>query len=201
MAKLIAERDDVIPMLAEVFRTYGFEGASLVRISEGIGLGKGSIYNFFPRGKEEMAEAVLAQVDAWFAQHVFRPLLEQADAAAGIGAMFDGVERYFVSGRRVCLVGVFALGSERDRFAERVRNYFATWIDALAAALARAGHDRLAAETLAREAVGGIQGALVLARGLDQPDIFTDTLKRLRIRLLAVQAGAPQTTGHQGHLE
>ena len=55
MARVIAEREDVIPLLGEVFRTYGFEGASLARISEGTKLGKGSIYHFFPGGKEEFA--------------------------------------------------------------------------------------------------------------------------------------------------
>ncbi|MYM85280.1 TetR family transcriptional regulator [Duganella sp. FT50W] len=186
MARVIAEREDVIPMLAEVFRTYGFEGASLARISEGTKLGKGSIYHFFPRGKEEMAEAVLAHVDEWFEQHVFKSLLEHADAMEGIKAMFDDVASYFHSGRRVCLVGVFALGNERDRFADRIRAYFAAWIDALAAALLRAGREPQAANALAREVVGGIQGALVLARALDQTEIFTDTLSRLRGRLLPV---------------
>ncbi|MYM80779.1 MULTISPECIES: TetR/AcrR family transcriptional regulator [Duganella] len=186
MARVIAEREDVIPMLGEIFRTYGFEGASLARISEGTKLGKGSIYHFFPGGKEEMAEAVLAQVDEWFKHHVFEPLVERADAVEGIRAMFDDVGRYFLSGRRVCLVGVFALGSERDRFADRVRDYFAAWIEALAAALVRTGRGEQEANALAKEVVGGIQGALVLARALDQTEVFTDTLSSLRDRLLAV---------------
>lgn len=186
MARVIAEREDVIPLLGEVFRTYGFEGASLARISEGTKLGKGSIYHFFPGGKEEMAEAVLAQVDEWFQHHVFQPLRERADAVVGIKAMFDDVGRYFRSGRRICLVGVFALGSERDRFSDRVRSYFAAWIDALAAALERAGRKPQEARALSREVVGGIQGALVLARALDQTEIFTDTLSSLRNRVLAV---------------
>lgn len=186
MARVIAEREDVIPLLGEIFRTYGFEGASLARISEGTKLGKGSIYHFFPGGKEEMAEAVLAQVDQWFRQHIFEPLSEHADVVAGIQAMFDDVGSYFLSGRRVCLVGVFALGNERDRFAERIRNYFGAWIDALATALVRAGREPQDATALAKEVVGGIQGALVLARALDQTEIFTDTLSRLRYRLLTV---------------
>ena len=41
MARTMVERGDVIPLLAEVFRTYGFEGASLARISEGTKLGQG----------------------------------------------------------------------------------------------------------------------------------------------------------------
>ncbi|KQQ46415.1 TetR family transcriptional regulator [Duganella sp. Leaf126] len=184
MARVIAEREDVIPLLGEIFRTYGFEGASLARITEGTKLGKGSIYHFFPGGKEEMAEAVLTHVDDWFKHHVFEPLIARADAVAGIQAMFDDVGRYFLSGRRVCLIGVFALGSERDRFADRVRGYFAAWIDALAAALVRTGREPQQAAALATEVVGGIQGALVLARALDQTEVFTAILRGLRDRLL-----------------
>jgi len=183
MARVVAEREDVIPLVAEVFRTYGFEGASLSRITEGTKLGKGSIYHFFPGGKDEMAAAVLAEIEQWFRLNVFEPLRESADAGQGIAAMFGEVERYFLSGQRVCLVGVFALGNERDRFAEAVRDYFEEWIEALASALVRNGHKGKQASALAEEVVGGIQGALVLARAFDRPAVFKSTLKRLRERL------------------
>jgi hypothetical protein len=97
--------------------------------------------------------------------------------------MFRAVGQYFLSGRKVCLVGVFALGHERDRFAERVRGYFAEWIAALTAALKRCGKDAATAHALAEEAVGGIQGALVLARAADQQAVFIRALERLRERL------------------
>lgn len=183
MARVMGERGDVVPLLAEVFRAYGYEGASLARISEGTGLGKGSIYNFFPGGKEEMADAVLADIDSWFREQVFQPLRHGADAGRGVADMLTAVGRYFLSGRKVCLVGVFALGHERDRFAEKVRAYFAEWIDALALALERGGRAAGVARELAEDAVGGIQGALVLARAADEPELFMRTLERLRRRL------------------
>lgn len=183
MARVMGERGDVVPLLAEVFRTYGFEGASLARISEGTGLGKGSIYNFFPGGKEEMAEAVLANIDGWFRDQVFQPLRERDDAARGVADMFTAVGRYFLSGRKVCLVGVFALGHERDRFAVKVQAYFAEWVDALASALERGGRTAAVARELAEDAVGGIQGALVLARAADEPELFMRALERMRLRL------------------
>lgn len=183
MARMIAERADVVPLLAEVFRIYGFEGASLARITEGTRLGKGSIYNFFPGGKEEMAQAVLDEIDGWFQLHVYAPLHDSTDAATGIANMFEQVERYFLSGRKVCLVGVFALGNERDRFAVKVREYFAAWIDALSGALMRTGKSSAEAAALADEVVGGIQGALVLARALDQQQVFSAALQRLQARL------------------
>ncbi|MGB7191862.1 MAG: TetR/AcrR family transcriptional regulator [Collimonas pratensis] len=184
MARMVAERADVIPMLAEVFRTYGFEGASLSRITEGTKLGKGSIYHFFPGGKEEMAEAVLSEIDTWFSIHVFVPLRDIADASSGIDNMFREVNRYFSSGRKICIVGVFALGNERDRFAKKVSNYFAEWVAALEDALRRNGKDIASAKTLAEEVVGGIQGALVLSRALDRPALFRSALQRLKQRLM-----------------
>ncbi|MQA21903.1 TetR/AcrR family transcriptional regulator [Rugamonas rivuli] len=185
MARTMVERGDVIPLLAEVFRTYGFEGASLARISEGTKLGKGSMYNFFPGGKDEMADAVLAEIDGWFRDQVFQPLRTADDAAQGIERMFVAVGRYFLSGRKVCLVGVFALGHERDRYALKVQGYFAEWVGALAAALVRTGRDADTAQELAEDAVGGIQGALVLARAADEPALFMRTLERMQRRLLS----------------
>jgi len=185
----MGERSDAVPLLAEVFRTYGFEGASLARITEGTGLGKGSIYNFFPGGKEEMAEAVLADIDQWFREQVFQPLRNAADARQGVADMFTAVGRYFLSGRKVCLVGVFALGHERDRFAVKVESYFAEWVQALAAALQRGGRDKETALALAEDVVGGIQGALVLARARNDAGIFRRALSDLTKRLLAPAGG------------
>ncbi len=183
MTKLIAERDDVIPKLAEVFRTHGFEGTSLSLISEATGLGKGSLYNFFPGGKEEMAREVLAHVDAWFTQHIYAPLSRPEDPDRAIAAMFDAVDEYFRAGGRVCLVGAMALDATRDIFAEKIRAYFTGWIDALSTALRRCGESRARAHLLAEQCVLEIQGALVLTRALGDKAVFARALKQSRQRL------------------
>lgn len=188
MARTVTERADVLPVLGEVFREHGFEGASLAVIGERTGLGKGSLYHFFPGGKEEMAAAVLDEIDGWFEQNLFRTLREEADARAAIRGMFRIVDAYFRSGHRVCLVGSFALDNTRDRFAARINSYFAVWIEVLADALRRAGKDKRQARALSEEAVAGIQGALVTARALDSADFFKRTLKRLEARF-ALDAG------------
>ena len=184
MAKTVAERADVLPVLGDVFREHGFEGASLSLIGERTGLGKGSLYHFFPGGKEEMAAAVLAEIDGWFATHIFKPLREEPNAVHAIAHMFQAVEEYFKSGRRVCLVGALALNDSRDRFATQIGGYFADWNDALAVALMRAGYGPKKARRRAEECLAAIQGALVLARALDDPTIFQRILAKLKTRLL-----------------
>ena len=184
MPRTVTERADVLPALSEVFREHGFEGASLALIGQRTGLGKGSLYHFFPGGKEEMAAAVLAEIDGWFEQHVFRPLRED-DPQRAMPEMIRSVGAYFRSSGRVCLVGAFALGDVRDRFADAIRSYFAAWIEALAQALVRAGRGEAVARDRAEEAVAAIQGALVLARALDDTDAFRRSLARIEARLLA----------------
>lgn len=170
-------------MLAEVFRAHGYEGATLALITEATGLGKGSLYNFFPGGKEQMAAEVLASIDRWFVDNIYTPLRTSSDPAAGIAAMYAATDDYFRSGQRVCLVGVVALGASRDIFGARVKTYFVGWVDALAAALRRLGDEKSAARRKAEHAVLEIQGALVIARALDDPKVFSRALKESERRL------------------
>nr|WP_205932357.1 TetR/AcrR family transcriptional regulator [Rhizobium leguminosarum] len=168
-----------------MFRELGYEGTSLSRITERTGIGKGSLYHFFPGGKEEMAGAVLADVDAWFEQAIYQPLRKD-DAREAIAAMWTNVNDYFRSGHRICLVGAFALDETRERFSAEIGDYFIRWIDALRSALMRAGCPEGEAQPLAEEGVAGIQGALVLSRALDDRMVFTRALDTLAKRLDAV---------------
>jgi len=176
-------RSDLLAALGEVFRAHGYEGATLALISEATGLGKGSLYNFFPGGKEQMADEVLISIDRWFVDHIYTPLRTASDPATGIAAMYAATDDYFRSGQRVCLVGVVALGASRDIFAAKVKTYFVGWVDALAAALRHLGDDKGAARRKAEHAVLEIQGALVIARAFDDPKVFSRALKESELRL------------------
>lgn len=185
MAKTIAERAEILPVLAEVFRAHGYEGTTLALITEATGLGKGSLYHFFPGGKEQMASEVLAEIDTWFEVNVFVPLLKSDDPEQAMAQMIVAVETYFRAGKRMCLLGVVAIGASRDFFAEQVHSYFKRWGDAIASALRRAGKTTAEAKRKSEDALLVIQGALVLARALDDPKVFTRAMANLRDRLLS----------------
>ncbi|ENN84909.1 putative transcriptional regulator, TetR family [Rhizobium freirei PRF 81] len=182
MARTVFEKPDAIALVAEVFRELGYEGASMSHITARTRLSKGSLYHFFPGGKEEMAAEIMANIDAWFVTEMFRPL-EEGEPRAAIARMWETTDSYFRSGRRICLIGAFALDETRDRFSAAIRAYFYRWIEALAGALVKAGLPGPEAKTLAEEAVIGIQGALTLARALGDDTIFGRTLARLKRRL------------------
>jgi AcrR family transcriptional regulator len=184
MPRTIFEKSDAITLVAEVFRELGYEGASMSNITARTKLSKGSLYHFFPGGKEEMAAQIMANIDAWFVDEMFKPL-EEDEPRVAIARMWETSDAYFRSGRRVCLIGAFALDETRDRFPSAIQGYFKRWIEALAGALTRAGVDASEAQELADDAVVGIQGALTLARALGNDEIFGRTLRRLRERVEA----------------
>ncbi|PST18113.1 TetR/AcrR family transcriptional regulator [Rhizobium sp. JAB6] len=182
MVRILFEKADAIALVAEVFRELGYEGASMSEITARTKLSKGSLYHFFPGGKEEMAAEIMANIDAWFVTEMFKPL-EEEEPRAAIARMWETTDSYFRSGRRVCLIGAFALDETRDRFSAAIGGYFHRWIESLCGALLRAGAPGAEAKMLAEEAVGGIQGALTLARALGDEAVFGRTLARLKHRL------------------
>jgi AcrR family transcriptional regulator len=185
MPRTVLDRSDAVVALAGVFRRRGFESGSLSVIQQETGIGRGSLYHFFPDGKTDMARAVLAQVRAWFDGQVFEPLRTAADAAHAVTSMSRVVEEYFASRERVCLFAAMTLGEEQETFAAEVRAYFADWVGVLAETLERGGVAKLEAAGLAVDAVAAIQGGLIISRAFDDDAVFSGIVARVNERLLS----------------
>jgi AcrR family transcriptional regulator len=176
--------DEVIAQLAKVFRQYGYEGATLSRLSKATGLGKASLYHHFPNGKEEMAAVVLDRMKQWFEECVLAPLRDAGEPSDRIRAMSDSVDEIYNRGRHSCLLAVLTLGESKDLFHIQIAYALNIWIDTLAQVLIEAGFAPELARHKAEDAIAQIQGALVLARGLNDTAPFERVIKRLPEELL-----------------
>lgn len=72
-------KDTYIPCLLRLFREYGYDGATLSKISQATGLGKASLYHHFPGGKDEMVETVLDYLERWSGENILPVLQSQGD--------------------------------------------------------------------------------------------------------------------------
>jgi AcrR family transcriptional regulator len=169
----------LIARLAEVFRTHGYEGASLSIISQRTGLQRASLYHRFPEGKQQMAEAVLDWVDEQFVGHVLSPLSEPGERSRRVAETARRMNAFFDGGRNSCLLDVLSLGAATESLRAHVQRTFDAWHQAMASVAAESGLPRAAARRAASDALVRIQGALVVARagGNDKP--FKRTLKSL----------------------
>lgn len=176
-------KDEVITQLEKVFRQYGYEGATLARLSEATGLSKASLYHYFPKGKEEMAAAVLNHRQ-WFEEHILDPLRGGGIPSDRIRTMLKNVDELYNNGQKSCLLAVLLLGESKDLFSTQIKFSLNIWIDTLAQVLVDGGLAPERARHRAEDAIMQIQGALVLARGLDDTSPFERVIKRLPEELL-----------------
>jgi AcrR family transcriptional regulator len=125
-------KDKLVLQLLELFRRYGYEGATLSRISQFTGLGKASLYYHFPGGKEDMVAAVLDYLEQWFGQHILNPLRSEGSATERLNKMCDRVSELYQGGEQCCLFAVLLLGEARDLFHDRIKSCLKIWIEAIA---------------------------------------------------------------------
>jgi TetR/AcrR family transcriptional regulator, lmrAB and yxaGH operons repressor len=171
---------ELVNQLVDVFRLYGYDGASLACIAKATGLGKTNLYYYFPGGKAEMAAAALDRVDNWLETDILANLRSTATPIDKLRIMCIEVSLFFNEGHNSCLWAVLALGrSSNDLFHDRIKSALLQWIEAVASVIEASGCDAPLARTRAEEAILRIQGGLVLARGLDDPAPFQRLLRSL----------------------
>ena len=185
MPPALLSRDEVVEKLMLVVRRSGYDGASLSELSKATGLGKSSLYHYFPDGKDDMVRAVLDHLQSQLRASVFAPLREPGPATRRVQEMVKTLDAFYRGGREACVLGNLVLGTSRTRFRGHLQAIFDEWIEALAAALADGGLSRTLARSRAEDAVIRIEGALVLAGGMDDVGLFTRALRQLPRELLA----------------
>lgn len=156
--------DDLLDAISGVFRSHGFEGASLSLLSKATGLGRASLYHRFPGGKEEMALAVLGSIDERFAGAVLQPLGETGPIGRRVRRTAERLGEFYEEGGAWCLMETLSLGEPTAAVRSAIAGSISGWVDAFTAAAREGGAGPKAARRLAESAVASIQGALILAR-------------------------------------
>lgn len=182
----LRSRDEVVRRLFGAFRTYGFEGATLARLSQATGLGRASLYHYFPDGKEGMIREVLAVARGWIETNVKKPFERDAAPNAKIRTVMRNILAGYDDGVSSCILNVMGVGNAHDVARHDLREITRLYVSAFEKFLRSRGVAAKAAAESALAAVTQIEGALVMARALDDPAIFAQALKRLEKDLLSL---------------
>ncbi len=175
---------ELLNRLTEVFRTHGYDGASLSKISEATGLKRASLYHRFPGGKAEMAEVVLNRAGEWLVSHALGPLVESGPPEERLRKMAEKLDEFYVGGTQSCLLDALSFGVEESAIRDHQRAGIEAWVDAIATMLRESGIPLRIARERAEDAVIRIQGSLVMARAAGDPKPFKRTLRNLPQELL-----------------
>lgn len=156
-------RNEIIARLFRVFQLCGYEGASLKMLADAAELSKASLYHYFPDGKEQMAEAVLARAGADLQKHVFLPLQQKDVQNALIGSL-EGVLQYYRGDIPICLMNGLTMGAGSDLFGKEISDAVEAWRRAYENSYFMITGDAEEAAAWSSYAIERIQGALIVSR-------------------------------------
>ncbi|BCL33358.1 TetR/AcrR family transcriptional regulator [Streptomyces aurantiacus] len=175
MGRTASVDDELIhARLAAVFRASGYAGASLSDLSRAVGLQRASLYHRFPDGKPAMAAAVLTSMETQFGD-ILQPLASEPDVAE----MARRMALVYKDGLMACVLDTMTLSGAPQGIRDQATRLARTWLQAMSDAAARAGASEQDAQRRARAALVRIEGALVVARVLDDSSVFEQVLGEL----------------------
>lgn len=178
-------KEQTIIKLIPAFRQYGYEGATLSLLSQASGLGKASLYHYFPGGKSEMAAAVFEYVVGCFSDRILKTLQGEAEPESKIQAMCNSLREFYDRGQKSCFLAIMSFGEADNLFHDRVKASLQLTIETLARVLIDAGIKPEVAKMRSQDAISKIQGALILVRILDDTEPFERAIESLSENLLA----------------
>jgi TetR/AcrR family transcriptional repressor of lmrAB and yxaGH operons len=184
MSTAALTRDEIVLRILAAFREFGYEGASLARLSSATGLGRSSLYHHFPKGKEDMANAAMSAVGAWFGENVLATLVGEEAPARRLENFAGKLAEFYRQGEASCLTDVFTIGEAGAVFQQRIGERMKLLIAALAKIARESGVERGEALRRAEDTVVRIQGSLIVSRALGDTAPFLRAMAQLPRQLL-----------------
>lgn len=161
-------RDRLLAATNELFRRQGYHGTALKQVTEAAAAPTGSLYHFFPGGKEELAAEVLTTSGAAYQQLFELIAADAADPAEAVTDFFEGAAQVLEDSDFIdpCPIGTVAreVASTNEALRQVTDRVFAGWIATASALFEAAGVDRPLADELATTLVASLEGGFVLAR-------------------------------------
>ena len=159
-------RQRMIEATIDLMRSSGLSGAGINEIVRASGAPKGSVYHFFPGGKQQIAAEALTAYSQRVMAFIEAALASQKSPPLKVRALFNAFARRVEEAqfRKSCAAGTVCLDLDAD--LEALRGVVADAFDAWAAVIARhfaQGNGR-AARSFAGLLLTAFEGAYIRAR-------------------------------------
>lgn len=186
--------DQLLDRLTDVFRSAGFDGASLTDLSTVTGLQRSSLYHRFPGGKEQMAAEVIGRLGNDTMDAGLAPLSTDEPIRERVEQVGRALTAFYEAGAKSCLLDTMSFGDAGSATAAALAAAANRWITAFEEVAASTGVKPAVAKARAQDAIGAIEGALVLARVTDDRRPFARAIERLPDVLLGTETDVNQTS-------
>jgi AcrR family transcriptional regulator len=161
-------RERIVQTSAELFRRQGYAATGVKQIVAAAQAPFGSVYHFFPGGKEQLGAEAIRTSGALY-ELLIPALFDPApDLVTGVREFFAGAAQHLVQTdyADACPIATVALevSSSSEAMREACAEVFESWIRAGSARFESAGLDETKARDLTIAMLAALEGAFVLAR-------------------------------------
>ena len=161
-------RERIVTTTAELFRRQGYVGTGLKQIVAGAAAPFGSVYHFFPGGKEQLGAEVI-EASGRFYQELVEAVWDAApDVVTAVRDVFAGAAETLrqTDYADACPIATVALevASTNDVLREATAKVFAAWIESAVQRFVAGGIEPAPARELAIATIALLEGAFVLSR-------------------------------------
>jgi AcrR family transcriptional regulator len=161
-------RERIITATNELFRRHGYNGTSLSQVSKAAPATIGSIYHFFPGGKEALAVAVIESTGSVYRQLFESIVAEAPSPASAFHQFFDQAGQVLIETDFIdpCPIGTVAreVASTNEPLRRAAEAAFDSWVDSASHFLQRGGVPESEAHDLATLFVTATEGGFILSR-------------------------------------
>jgi len=166
----VATRDRILDSTAELLRRYGYTGTGLKQIVAEANAPFGSIYHFFPGGKEQLGVETIHRSGRMYQELVEEVFDAAPDVVTGVSDCFAGAAATLevTDYADACPIATVALevASVSEPLRQATAEVFESWIQSSASRFGRAGIAPAQARELAIAMLNGLEGAFVFSRAL-----------------------------------
>lgn len=161
-------RERIVGTTAELLRRQGYNGTGLKQIVAESEATFGSVYHFFPGGKEHLGADVIRSSGLGYQQLIEAILDAAPDVVTGVRDVFRGAAEVLLETdyADACPIATVALevASTNETLRAATAEVFESWVDAGTERLVAAGIPRRKAKELTNVLVMLLEGAFLLCR-------------------------------------
>lgn len=181
-------REQILQTTSTLLEKQGFHGTGLNEIVKESGAPKGSLYYYFPAGKEQITAEAVLQSGQTTADRIRTGLHGSTSAAKAIHEFIlliaENVERSgFASGGALTAVAM-ETATQSDRINTACRDAYGMIESAFRDKLLENGFTKLKSEELATFITASIEGGIILSRTYHTADPLRLVAKQLKLLLL-----------------
>jgi AcrR family transcriptional regulator len=171
---MAATRDRIVETSAELFRRQGYTGTGVKQIVATASAPFGSLYHFFPGGKEQLGAEVVRWSGAIYEQLIDAFFEPAPDLETAVESFFAGAAETLreTDYADACPIATVALetASTNEPLREATADVFESWIATAADRFEKGGIAPAKARELAISLLAALEGAFVLSRAMRTTD-------------------------------